>query len=126
MEGLSSPELDEIAEDQGVVLPAAYRGFLEVAGRACGRLWVGTDAFYPVLLGVKQDAIELMEEFHAPFSLAATDVVIGMNQGYEFLYLSGPGDDPPVSGWHESHGSRGVIFDSFTHLVEAELRELSA
>jgi len=58
--------------------------------------------------------------------LSATDVVIGMHQGYNFLYLSGPGDDPAVSGWDESVGSRGVISESFTALVAAELSELSA
>ena len=39
-EGLSAGEVSRVATDQGVTLPDAYSGFLNVAGRRCGDLWV--------------------------------------------------------------------------------------
>ena len=112
-----SKEVDALKEDQGLgSLPAAYEAFLLVAGRGCGDLWVGTTAFFPDLLGVRGAAEELFAENRLESFLQPDDVVITMHQGYQFLYLSGPGADPPVFGCIEG-GAGVVVAESFTSLL---------
>lgn len=96
----------------------AYEAFLTVAGRGCGRLWVGSDVFFPQLLDVRNDARFLVEvELGMPFMVKDDDVVIGMHQGYQFWYMSTLDDDPPVSMFSEADRRPVPLADSFTQLV---------
>ena len=110
-------EIDVLKEDQGLQsLPTAYEAFLLVAGRGCGDMWVGTTAFFPDLIGLRRSAEELFAENQVQSFLEPDDVVITMHQGYQFLYLSGPGADPPVM--RSIEGGAGVqVAESFTALV---------
>lgn len=117
----SAKEIDALRKDQQLdLLPAAYEAFLLVAGRGYGDLWVGTTAFLPDLLGVRHSAEELFAENQVESFLQPRDVVITMHQGYQFLYLSGPGADPPV--FRSLEGAVGVqVSESFTSLIEVLL-----
>lgn len=122
--GLDSGEVAAVLADQGVArLPAAYAGFLEVAGRQCGPLWSGSDAFFPTLLGLRVAADELLDEWEIDADLAANDVVVAMHQGYEFLYLPQGEDDPPVMRFTEGNAVAQQVGPSFTRFVVSALDE---
>ena len=115
--GVNERELAEIAADQNCVLPLAYSNFLRVAGRRCGSLWLGSDAFYPAILGLERDAEDLMRESGLPFRLHESDVVIAMHQGYQFLFLSGGTHNPPVLRFSEQEGVAELVNEQFTSFV---------
>jgi hypothetical protein len=78
-------EIEQIMTDQKIDrLPQAYTCFLKRIGRGAGELLIGTDAFYPRLIGVKDAAVELLTEDGAPIQLPPDSLVIGMHQGYQF------------------------------------------
>jgi hypothetical protein len=122
--GAAPTDIEGLARDQGVAgLPAAYEGFLKVAGFGCGRLWEGTDAFFPELIGLRDESKELLEEGDLGDLLEATDVVIAMHQGYEFLYLSGEAEDPAVFRFTEGGAGAIQVAERFTELILASLIE---
>lgn len=124
--GLENGELAAVVADQSVTrLPAAYEGFLKVAGKQCGALWAGSDAFFPALLGLRAAADELLAECETDIDLAANDVVVAMHQGYEFLYLPEGGDDPPVMRFIEGDAVPHEVGPSFTQFVLSALDEIS-
>lgn len=66
-------------------------------GRGAGHFYVGTDLFYPTLLGITKAAHQLVDEDKAQISLPQDAIVFMMRQGYEFMFVRhGEGDDPPV------------------------------
>ena len=115
--GVNERELAEIASDQDCVLPLAYSNFLRVAGRRCGSLWRGSDAFYPAILGLKRDAEELMRECGSPSGLHDSNVVIAMHQGYQFLFLAGDTLDPSVRRFSEQDGVAELVNEHFTSFM---------
>lgn len=120
--GLGSDEVAAVARDQGLSeLPGAYDGFLRSAGRRCGDLWLGSAAFYPDILGLRLAATDLLEEANAALRLAPTDIVVAMHQGYEFIYLSGPGEDPPVRVYSEGDVVSRELGPQFSSFVLAAL-----
>lgn len=122
--GITESELDQILNDQGIVaVPKAYEGFLRVAGRNCGALWKGSDAFFPALIGVREDSVTLLEECGIDLRFGADDVVIGMHQGYEFLYLHGGQDDPPVLRFTEGTSGPVEMSERFSEMVMKAIRK---
>jgi hypothetical protein len=110
-----------VERDQGVALPGAYRRFLEVMGRDGGGLWTGTEVCYPEVLGLREAAVELLEEDHSAFALPSTAVVFMMHQGYQFMFLDGA--DPRVYWWTEERINQStVIAASLAGFVAAEAR----
>jgi len=104
--GLTPSQIAAIEHQQGVALPRAYAAFLAECGRAAGRLCGDCHFFYPSLKGLKQDALEMLEEarqetqdytdFH-DFHLPANAFVMATYQGHQFLYcLCDGADDPAV------------------------------
>jgi hypothetical protein len=86
--GCSPEEVDELRLDQGVSrLPEEYTCFLRLAGRGAGALMRGTDAFYPGLLGIRQDVESLLEDSGAEVALSADSFVIAMHQGYQAYWI---------------------------------------
>src|SRR5436305_13323742 len=80
--GLSDDEIARVREDQGVDrLPARYVEFLSSMGASAGCLLVGTDAFYPNILGVKADAVEMASLSGLSSTIPANAVVFAMHQG---------------------------------------------
>jgi hypothetical protein len=101
--GCSDEEIERIRVDQGVErLPASYIQFLRTMGRGAGELLVGTDVFYPEILGIKADAQVLFRECNFSVPTFEDSVVIAMHQGYEVYWLESCKDeDPPVFLYHE-------------------------
>lgn len=118
----SPSEIIELKKQLGVSsLPASYEAFLLVAGKGCGDLWAGSDMFLPPRFNFRLAANELLAENEIDLFLKADDVVIGMHQGYQFLYLAGSGDDPPVFRWSEGKAEPVQVAESFTALVTESL-----
>lgn len=106
IKGCSADEIEEIESDVGQPLPVAYREFLSKMGREAGAFYVGTDMFYPNLLGITEAARDLVREERSDIVLPDDAVVFSMHQGYQFLFVrSGDGDDPPVYYYMEQSGA---------------------
>ena len=123
LRGLARVAIDQIEADQGAQLPRRYRSFLEVAGGGAGRLWVGSDAFYPAVLGLKIAAQDLLHENGQPFRLSSDAVVFLMHQGYQFFFLVGAGDDPPVYGYVEGEAGPEEVAPSFSAFLRRAVVE---
>ncbi|HWJ61098.1 MAG TPA: SMI1/KNR4 family protein [Acidimicrobiales bacterium] len=121
--GLAPDEVDRVEAAHGLPLPAAYRAFLSVAGRRCGSVWVGTDAYFPELLDVRDGALALLAECGAVDLLGPDDVVIGLHQGYELLCLRGREDDPPVFHYLEGADALDPVADRFSGFLVSCLVE---
>lgn len=102
--GLGVREIMEIERDQPGPVGAAYRCFLSVTGGGFGRLLVSSDVFYPLMLGLREAAEDLLAEHGVPFRLADTDRVFLMHQNGRFDFLRGPGPDPEVWSYDEADG----------------------
>lgn len=116
--GCTDAEIADLESRLGLRLPQRYREFLRKAGRGAGRLFRGTDVFYPALLNLQGWATELVAEEGGPFVLPADAIVIGMHQGYEFLFIrAGEGDDPAVYRFVEGHLDRDTIAGAFSQYL---------
>ena len=105
LQGCSAEEIEEIAASVGRRLPLAYREFLAKMGRGAGVFYVGTDLFYPRLLGITEAARELVAEDEASVVLPEDAIAFMMHQGYQFMFVrAGEGDDPPVYNYREQGG----------------------
>jgi hypothetical protein len=124
--GCSDSEIDEIMADQNVTrLPSAYACFLRRAGRGAGDLLVGTDAFYPRIIGLKEAAIELFSESPVPIQLGSDAFVIAMHQGYQlFWFPTVIPDDPEVLMFQE--GDRGPLrrWESFSSYLNDMIKDI--
>ena len=101
--GLSDAELEEVRIDQAVSqLPGSYLQFLKLMGRSAGYLLRGTDVFYPKLLGLKQDAKELLASNGIPEASLEECIVFSMHGGYQIHWLSSSMEDSPVLMYSEA------------------------
>ncbi|TDU86569.1 hypothetical protein EV138_0079 [Kribbella voronezhensis] len=83
--GCTDEEIDEIRLRQGVPsFPYDYICYLRRIGRSAGRFQIGTDAYYPDVLDLKEATIELLKENKSKASLGVNSLVFQMHQGYEF------------------------------------------
>jgi hypothetical protein len=124
--GLTEEEIRIVVDDQEVDrLPGRYLEFLRLMGRKAGRLLVGTDAFYPGILGLKRDAREILMDNGVTELLPEESIVFAMHQGYQIYWMaSGALDDPPVFMYQE--GGEGVFreWESFTAFLLHEMSRL--
>jgi hypothetical protein len=125
-QGCSDREIEEIMTDQKVDhLPQAYRCFLKRIGRGAGELLIGTDAFYPRLIGVKDAAIELLTEDGAPIQLSPDSLVIAMHQGYQFFWLpTVVPDDPKVLMFQEDDRTPHREWGTFSSYLNEMIKEI--
>ena len=125
-QGLADGELAEVITAQGVDrLPDSLTSFLRIAGRSCGRLWLGSDSYYPRFLTLKESALSLAKEMGVDIPAFKEEAVVSlMHQGYVFLYLQSDGDDPPVMQFHEGYAEPEQIADSFSSFVESSLANI--
>jgi len=125
--GLSDGEIHEVCEDQGLeCLPQCYIEFLQLMGRKAGQILRGTDAFYPDILGVKNDAHELLTENGVENLIGPNAVVFAMHQGYQVFWMAdNHGDDPSVLMYQE--GDEGVSgeWKSFTSFLNDEAKRVA-
>lgn len=102
--GLGVREIMEIERDQPGPVGAAYRSFLSLTGSGFGRFLVSSDVFYPLMLGLREAAEDLLSERAVPFRFTDADRVILMHQGARFDFLRGPEPDPEVWSFDEAGG----------------------
>jgi hypothetical protein len=127
--GLGVREIMEIERDQPGPVGAAYRCFLSVTGGGFGRFLVSSDVFYPLMLGLREAAEDLLAEHAVSFRLADTDRVFLMHQNGRFDFLRGPAPDPEVWSYDEADGDfagpnpTGVTFTEWLRgAAEREMR----
>src|SRR5262245_23536290 len=114
--GLTEDEIRQLAEDQHVKsLPVAYLKFLRLMGRSAGLLLRGTDAFYPSIIGLKDDAKNLMEAEGFGGLLPRDAFVFAMHQGYQvYWFQSTEGENPTVYLFQEGDGGVSREWPTFT------------
>jgi hypothetical protein len=126
IQGCSDSEIEEIMADQHVSrLPPTYITFLKRIGRGAGELLVGTDAFFPRIIGLKAAAIGLFAEDSAPVQLNPDAFVIAMHQGYQvFWFRTVTEDDPMVIMFQE--GDEGPLrsWESFSAYLCDMIKEI--
>src|SRR5262245_9439398 len=76
IKGCTNSEIAEIAN--GRVLPLRYREFLSAMGRGAGKLYVGTDMFYPAIIGLTEGACDLVSEDPAGIVFPADALAFAM------------------------------------------------
>lgn len=96
LKGCSPQEIASVEEHFGCALPSSYRDFLVLAGRGAGKLFRGTDIFYPRVLGLQKEAEDLFRELGRLDLLPAEAKVFCMHQGYELSFFLPGLEDPPV------------------------------
>ncbi|MBZ0319372.1 MAG: SMI1/KNR4 family protein [Anaerolineae bacterium] len=127
--GCTEAEIEILMTNQGVTfLPELYRQFLLTLGKQSGLLFQGTDAQYKYLMGMKEAAVELLQENGKPFALPADAFVFRMHQGYTFFYfLTGDkNENPPIYRYLEMTDQTpfkkwDTLDDYFTTEVEGEI-----
>lgn len=103
--GCSAKEIEAVELDVGLPLPRTYREFLAKMGRGAGNFFVGTDLFYPDVLGVTDAAHELVAEDKAGLVLPKDAIAFMMHQGYQLMFVTADdGEDPPVYYYMEQSG----------------------
>lgn len=113
--GCTPGEIAEIEADVGHPLPLAYREFLSRMGKEAGAFYVGTNLFYPGVLGITKAAHRLVAEVQADLILPEDAIAFAMHQGYQFLFTrAGDGDDPPVYYHLEGSGEFEKKADQLT------------
>ena len=124
IKGCGREEVDEVRASFGFPLPGLYEAFLRVMGRGAGRLYVGTDIFYPEVLGNREAAEDLLGEDGVAFTLSPRDFVFSMHQGYQFMYFTAAEgeDDPPVYYYTEG-GSPVRVADRLSEFLMEAVRE---
>lgn len=127
--GCAEVEIETLMTNQGVTfLPELYRQFLLTLGKQSGLLFQGTDAQYKYLMGMKEAAVELLQENGNPFDLPADAFVFRMHQGYIFFYFltADKNEDPPIYRYLEMTDQTPFkkwdsLADYFTTEVEREI-----
>jgi hypothetical protein len=116
--GLTESEITSLEESLGVRLPAAYREFLSEMGRSAGRLFLGSDAFYPTLRKLRGWANEMLRECSSQFELPNDAVIILIHQAYVFLFFrTSDGDDPPIYRFAERDELPTMVDQSFSDFL---------
>lgn len=127
--GCAEAEIETLMANQGVTfLPELYRQFLLTLGKQSGLLFQGTDAQYKYLMGMKEAAVELLQENGNPFALPADAYVFRMHQGYTFFYFltADKHENPPIYRYLEMEDQTPFkkwysLADYFTTEVEREI-----
>jgi hypothetical protein len=118
LRGCTPAQIDEVESEAGVSLPIAYREFLARMGRGGGRFYIGTDIWYPALLGLTQAGRQFVAEDESGIRFPADGIVFLMHQGYVFMFIrAGEGDDPPVYLYLEQSGQFEKKADSFSRFM---------
>ncbi|GAA0567973.1 hypothetical protein GCM10010172_60210 [Paractinoplanes ferrugineus] len=119
--GITQEQISEIQEAWGVPrLPSAYVEFLALMGARAGRMLRGTDAFYPVLLRIKEWADDFFDENADVISLPESAVVFAMHQGYLAYCMSDVSvPDPEVILYSEAVSMPLRVWPTFTAFLNA-------
>lgn len=119
--GCTAKEIDAVRSHFSRKLPAAYEEFLRLAGGGAGRLFCGSDIFYPRLLALQNFAKELLIENGESISLPVDAMVFFMHQGYEFCFLLPVNEDPPVFQYVEGQVGFANPWGKFSDFLKASI-----
>jgi hypothetical protein len=120
--GCTSEEIVLVEQHFACRLPQAYKDFLVIAGRGAGKLFRGTDLFYPRVLALQSEALELFAGLDLLELLPNSAKVFSMHQGYEVNYFEPTSDDPPVSQFVEGQTGVAVAWESFSNFISSSIQ----
>lgn len=122
LRGCGSTEMEKLFHHFGCVIPKEYADFMQIGGLSIGNLFIGTDIYYPRVLGLKSEASELMAENGVGELLAKNAIVFSLHQGYEVNYMI-PGSPDPVV-WQYVEGAEKCVLGcaSFSEFLEEAIR----
>jgi hypothetical protein len=117
--GISATEIGQLAAAQGQTeLPAVYREFLEDCGRGAGLFHRDVECFFPAMMDLKQELVEMLEEVGIDFTVPAAAFVFSAYQGFQYHYFICDGTaDPAV--YEITNGGKGVklLEQSFSEYI---------
>ncbi|MEU3024087.1 SMI1/KNR4 family protein [Nocardiopsis alba] len=115
--GISESELTELRTKLGSPLPGAYEDFMRRLGRGAGKLFVGTDIFFPQVIDFQQDMKDFLIEEGVEEYITGESVAFASHQGYQVYWMSSRNEFDPTVLMHqegESHVlSRWESFSDF-------------
>jgi len=123
LKGCSSKEISIIEQHFGCKLPQSYKDFLTIAGKSAGKLFQGTEIFFPNVLQLQLDAEELLDELGLVQLLPCDAKVFCMHQGYELNYFLPTSDDPPVFQYVEGQLAVNQPWGSFSEFLQASIND---
>jgi len=107
--GCNEQTIQSLMQDQEVEsLPLVYRQFMMHLGKRAGSLFAGTDCFCDYLIGVKEQAQDLLDDVtDSKYKLPKDAFVFLIHQGYQFNYFQTDNklNDPPVYYYTDSYES---------------------
>ncbi|MFZ6722249.1 SMI1/KNR4 family protein [Undibacterium sp. Ji49W] len=113
----SLQEIKAIEKHFSSQLPQTYKDFLVIAGKGAGKLFRGTDIFYPRILQLQSEARNLLAELDLTNLLPTEAKVFCMHQGYEINYFLPFSADPPVFQFFEGGNAVTMPWQSFSEFV---------
>ncbi|HEX2591957.1 MAG TPA: SMI1/KNR4 family protein [Rhizomicrobium sp.] len=119
--GCSESQILAVEKEFGSALPREYRDFLAIAGRGAGKLFAGTDIFFPGVLALRSWAHELLQENSKEDVLPIDAVIFCMHQGYELNYFVPISDDPPVFQFVEGWDAAQQAWPSFSEFITSAI-----
>lgn len=124
IQGCSPRELAQIECAAGRPLPTAYKEFMAHFGKCAGRLLRDVEMFYPSILELRENAIEILEDRTArDVSLPACSFVFGVRNYEQFVCFSDLSDDPPVQLYVSGDPEFITVASSFWDFISKELEQ---
>jgi len=120
--GCTNDEILIVEKHFNCCLPQAYKEFLLIAGKGAGKLFLGTDIFYPRVLELQFEAKELLVELGLTSLLPNDAKVFCMHQGYELNYFEPTSDDPPVFQFFEGQTEVVIAWNSFSEFILSSIQ----
>lgn len=121
--GCTADEIAVVRSHFSHELPLAYEEFLRLAGKGAGRLFCGSEIYYPKLLGLQNAAKELLIENGETLSLPDEAIVFYMHQGYELCFLIPNTEDPPVFQYVEGQPGFSNPWGKFSEFLKDSIAE---
>jgi|SRR5450830_916505 len=121
--GCSDEEIEIIEKHFSCILPYEYRKFLSIAGKGAGKLFQGTDIFFPTLLELQEEAKSLLLELNLSNLFDGSEKIFCMHQGYEINYFKDLSADPTIMQFTEGCDIPIVAYDSFSNFIISSIRE---
>lgn len=122
IQGCSEQELDQIALIAQRPLPAGYRDFMAAFGRHAGRFLRDIEMFFPAVLTLRPDAIEILKDYEEnSLVLPERSFVFAMRYKEQFMFFGPDGDDPSVMFYMSGRAGIVLIARSFWDVIEREL-----
>jgi len=121
LHGCTKRELEELEEHFQFQLPHVYREFMSLAGKGAGSLFRGTDIFFPRVLKLQSEAMDLLTELGKTSVLPSNAKVFCMHQGYEINYFLPEEDNPPIFQFFEGQDRATRPWKTFSEFLDSAI-----